>query len=330
MNELELNFVSKKFRDYTIKLGNELNEDLEGNFHYNLNATAENSLLKDLTKNSFFGLINVIKTRDPIGETLGINLPIANTVNTELEERTPTKGYISPNQKFNCEQINIDTFVKYQKLDKSTNYLDIDFQQVFDNELSKQMLLSLLMIGFNGEKRVNHSNSEDYPLGQDVKKGWLQKIRENAQEKIISTANIGKNEEYKSLTSLVNAAKKKINHPLRLSNDLVVLCGKNVLNQKVSLTHSDFLQENSERMTIIQELIGGLKVINVPFFPENSLLITKLSNISLYLQSGTVRRFTLNEPQYDRISNYISMSLDFIIEDYSGVALIENINMVED
>ncbi|MCW9698766.1 MULTISPECIES: P2 family phage major capsid protein [unclassified Avibacterium] len=324
------NNISKNFNRYIVKLGNSLGLDLNGDAYHTLDLTAENKLLENLSKNSLFGLINVIKTTNQEGDTLGIHIPIASTVDTNVEERTPTKGYISPIQQFNCEQINIDTFVSYEKLDRLANYLDKDFEQLFDSQLTKQMLLSLLMIGFNGKSRSNHSNPDSNPLAQDVKKGWVQKIKENAPEKIITAGNVGAGEKYKNLKTLINAAKEKISYPSRLADDLIILCGRNILDdRKIIVEYSDLSQDNTGLITISQELISGLKAISVPFFPENCVLITSLKNISLYLQSGTVRRFMKDEARHDRIANYISMSLDFIIEDYNALALIENINIID-
>ncbi|CRL46086.1 Phage major capsid protein, P2 family [Sodalis glossinidius str. 'morsitans'] len=44
---------------------------------------------------------------------------------------------------------------------------------------------------------------------------------------------------------------------------------------------------NISRWLISQKRLGGLQAIRVPFFPDNTILITRLDNLSIYWQDGT-------------------------------------------
>ncbi|MGJ0639192.1 P2 family phage major capsid protein, partial [Xenorhabdus bovienii] len=59
-----------------------------------------------------------------------------------------------------------------------------------------------------------------------------------------------------------------------------------------------------------------------------ALLISRLDNLSVYYQEGTRRRSVLDNPKRDRIENYESVNEAYVVEDYRGVALIENIEML--
>ncbi|WP_082985080.1 P2 family phage major capsid protein [Gallibacterium genomosp. 3] len=64
--------------------------------------------------------------------------------------------------------------------------------------------------------------------------------------------------------------------------------------------------------------------------PENSILITRFDNLSLYIQKVIIRNLLdLNSMRncLDVITSFLA--LDFVMEDYNIVALIENINLVE-
>lgn len=52
-------------------------------------------------------------------------------------------------------------------------------------------------------------------------------------------------------------------------------------------------------------------------------------NLSLIVQTGTIRRFFKSVPSLDRMENYFSMNVDFIVEDYNVCALIENIEFTD-
>ncbi|MCV5360357.1 phage major capsid protein, P2 family, partial [Escherichia coli] len=74
--------------------------------------------------------------------------------------------------------------------------------------------LDRIMIGFNGVKRAKTSNRSENPLLQDVNKGWLQKIREDAPDHVMGSTTtggettpgavkVGKGGEYANLDAVV-------------------------------------------------------------------------------------------------------------------------------
>lgn len=322
------NETLKKFNEYKKHYSNAIAVGTKGELIcIDFQPENEINLLKNLRKNSFFGLINIETTKNPQGTTTGISLPIPSCTNAEIQPRQPEKSYISEPQQFKNEQINIDSFIRYQKIDELAGYTDRDFIELFDEYLDLQTLNGLLMLGFHGVKRANISDDTQFKLAQDVKKGWLQKIRENKPANCMNLANTSQN---KSINALVKDALAKIGDPFKNKGDLVAICGRNIIADHPVITeYSDLASEKGEFMLLSQKLVGGLRAINVPYFPENSILITSLKNLSLFLHSGTVRRILENKPQKDMFENYFSMSLDFIVEDYNGVALIENIEINE-
>ncbi|WP_368929717.1 P2 family phage major capsid protein, partial [Proteus mirabilis] len=74
-----------------------------------------------------------------------------------------------------------------------------------------------------------------------------------------------------------------------------------------------------------QKRIGGLPAVRAPFFPDNAFFITRLDNLSIYFLADSRRRQVLDNPKRDRIENYESVNEDFVVEDFRGVALVENI-----
>ena len=80
-----------------------------------------------------------------------------------------------------------------------------------------------------------------------------------------------------------------------------------------------------------QETQSSIVKSKIPkqFFPANAILITRLDNLSLYWQEGARRRNVIDNPKRDRVENYESSNDAYVIEDYDGIALIENIEIVE-
>jgi hypothetical protein len=71
--------------------------------------------------------------------------------------------------------------------------------------------------------------------------------------------------------------------------------------------------------------LGTLPVMHVPYIPEKTILITKPSNLSIYIQEGTLRRYLKDEPEWDRTSDYQSVNEAYVVEDYEMCALLENV-----
>lgn len=136
--------------------------------------------------------------------------------------------------------------------------------------------------------------------------------------------------DYSSLDALVLDAKRLLPDRIRNSTDLVVIVGSDLVDdkyfniaQKTGDTATEV--EATDRILRSTKTLGGLQAIQVPYFPANALLITRLSNLSIYNQEGTRRRRLADEPEYDRIANYESVNMDYVVEDYEEVSLVENI-----
>ncbi|HGN0397269.1 TPA: P2 family phage major capsid protein, partial [Proteus mirabilis] len=140
---------------------------------------------------------------------------------------------------------------------------------------------------------------------------------------------VGKGQAYQNLDALVqDTVDTAIDPEYQDDTGLVVICGRKLLADKYfPLVNKD--QDNSEKLaadTIIsQKRIGGLPAVRAPFFPDNAFFITRLDNLSIYFLADSRRRQVLDNPKRDRIENYESVNEDFVVEDFRGVALVENI-----
>lgn len=88
-------------------------------------------------------------------------------------------------------------------------------------------------------------------------------------------------------------------------------------------------QENSEALAadiiISQKRIGNLPAVRVPYFPANAVLVTTLENLSIYFMDESHRRSIDENPKKDRVENYESMNIDYVVEAYAAGCLLENI-----
>ncbi|MDU7390264.1 phage major capsid protein, P2 family [Atlantibacter hermannii] len=310
--------------------------------------TAEPSVAQTLeTKiqesSGFLQKINIIPVDEQSGERLGLGIgaSIAGTTDTTQKEREPTDPTYIDGEEYKCTQTNYDTALPYSKLDLWAKFQD--FQTRIRDAIVLRQALDRIMIGFNGVKREKTSNRETNPLLQDVNIGWLEKIRQEAPvqvlDKIISEGQvispkirIGTGGDFANLDALVlGAVSEKIAPWYQEDTEMVVVCGRSLLADKYfPIVNRD--QPNSETLAadliISQKRIGNLPAVRVPFFPANAMLITRLDNLSIYWQDGTRRRSVIDNPKRDRVENFESVNEAYVVEDYDGVCLIENIEML--
>lgn len=148
---------------------------------------------------------------------------------------------------YKCEQTNFDTVLTYAKLDLWAKF---GTSVRIRNAIIKRQALDRIMIGFNGLARAKTSNRTENPLLQDVNKGWLQKIREDAPDSVMGSTTkdgvttkgavkVGKGASkldeggYENLDALVmDAVNELIDVVYQDDDDLVVVCGRELLSDK--------------------------------------------------------------------------------------------------
>lgn len=306
---------------------------------FTVTPSVQQTIYEKLRESSeFLGSINFVFPDEQTGETLGMDSTstIAGTTNTAGGSSRQTSDIANlVKQTYFCQQINFDTHITYQRLDMWAKFPD--FQKRIASVALKQKKRDLIMIGFNGTSRAETSNRSSNPLLQDVAKGWLQKIREEAKPRHMNgkdTNNkilVGKGQSYHNLDALVmDCTEELIDEWYRDDTDLVAIVGRKLLADKYfPIVNQDNAptEKLATDVIISQKRIGGLKAVRVPFFPANAILITKLENLAIYVQSGSIRKHIKDVPERDRIETYDSENLDYIVEEYGCAALIENITL---
>ncbi|KAA8733902.1 phage major capsid protein, P2 family [Acinetobacter qingfengensis] len=293
-------------------------------------------------KVQFLGMINVEEVIDQTAEVLGLGMgsTIAGRTDTSGSgERTAIDpSNISRKRDYFCRQTNFDTAIRYNRLDMWAH--KPNFYPLFKDQIQTQQGLDRIMIGWNGTSAAATTNRSTNPLLQDVNIGWLQKIRTDAPAQHMTEGaegtgkiTVGATGDYKNLDALVQNIADEYIHPIfRDGTDLVVIVGRNLLNEKnFRITNNADDNENvlAGQVLVSQIQIGGLKAIRVPYFAENAILITSLDNLSIYWQKGTRRRHIIDEPKKDQIANYESVNEDYVVEEYEKVAFAENIEFID-
>lgn len=319
--------------------------------HFAVAPVIEQKLVERMKQSSeFLQQINLIGVDAQEGDKVGIGVTrtMAGRTNTAAGNRR-TPGNPSDSgllHRYRCEKTDFDYAFKYSLLDAWAHRPE--FQQLMTSAIRAQEGRDHIMIGWNGTSVAVATDRVANPLLQDVNKGWLYWMRTEAPERVLSdgalTANptkaiyvdasgeIGVDVDYANLDAVVYDAVELLAEWHRDDTDLVAIIGRDLLHEKflnvVNATGDNAMQmEARDRILTLPKMVGGKRAIVVPFFPANAVMVTKLSNLSIYLQNGSRRRMLKEEPELDQVANYESVNVAYVVEDYEAAAFVENIVM---
>lgn len=305
---------------------------------FSVSPTVQQKLETKIQESSeFLSKINIIGVTEMEGEKLhlGISTPVASRTDTSQTDRQTRDLTTLSNDRYRCAKTDFDTHIPYAKLDAWAKFPD--FQTRVRDVIIKRQALDRMVIGFNGTAVAPNTNIATYPLLQDVNKGWLQQMRENAPERVLasgSTANkikIGQGGDFANLDAAVFDAINLLDPWFREDAGLVCIVGRQLMHDKYfPLVNKNQAATETLASDIIisQKRIGGLQAATVPYFPANSILITRYDNLSIYFQESARRRQVIENPKRDRIENYESSNDAYVVEDYGIAATIEHIELV--
>lgn len=305
---------------------------------FTVSAPVQQTLETKIQESSaFLKSINVVGVTDQKGEKIGLGIggTIAGTTDTTAKDRNPVDPSALEGSGYECTQTNFDTALKYAKIDMWAKFPD--FQTRIRDAIIERQALDRILIGFNGKSRAATSDRAANPLLQDVNIGWLQKYRTEAPARVMNhgaTANqvrVGAEAgaDYANLDALVFDAVNNLVDPVHQEDtELVVICGRTLLSDKYFPILNQ-AQANTEAMAadmiISQKRIGGLPAVRVPGFPANTVMVTRLDNLSIYFQEESRRRTIVDNAKRDQIENYESSNDAYVVEDYSAGCVVENI-----
>lgn len=288
----------------------------------------------------FLSRINIVGVDELKGEKLGLGLsgPIAGRTDVSSSDRSPRDITTLDATGYECVSTEFDVYLPWSKLDAWAKFPD--FQTRVRDAIVRQQALDRIMIGFNGTSAAAATDRVTNPLLQDVNIGWLQKYRTDAPERVLDEVvadsgevRVGEGGDYANLDALVYDAVNELVDPWHRENtDLVAVMGRKLLADKyfpLISTHSDTPTEaRALDLIISQKRVGGLQAVRAPFVPDGTIFITPLSNLSIYWQRGSRRRYMRDKPERKRVENYESSNDAYVVEDYGAGCLVENITLV--
>lgn len=303
--------------------------------------SVEQSLEAKVQESSaFLGEINIYGVPELKGEKLGMGVTstIAGRTDTSgAGRRQPRSPMDLTGRGYELSQTNFDTFITYGQLDLWAKFPN--FQTMFAGVIAQAIALDRIMIGFNGRSVAATTDRAANPLLQDVNKGWLQYIREVAPQRVFNDGAKGVNQilvgadpattDYRTLDALVYDAVHSFMPTWgRKRQDLVCITSGELLHDKyfpLINANRDPTEQVARDYIMSSKRLGGKQAAEVPFVPDNTILVTTPKNLSIYYQDGRRRRYIKEEPEANRVADFQSSNEGYVVEDLDPVVLIENI-----
>ena len=289
-------------------------------------------------KADFLQRINVIPVTEIKGEKvfIGVSGPVTGRTNTKTTDRVAKDASALENSTYELSSTESDVGLPYAKIDAWAKFPD--FHQRYSAAVQKQIALDRIMVGFHGVKAAAQTDIEAYPMLQDVNKGWLQQLREQAPQQVLKEGKtpgkvtMGQGGDYENLDALVHDTKQMVDERLRDGGDLVAIIGTDLLaadKAKLYAKQGDTPTEK-ERIEDAQVIAtyGGLPSFSVPFFPVNGVLVTSWDNLSIYFQDSSWRRHLLENPKRSRVEDYNGRNEGYVIEQLEKFAAAENVELI--
>lgn len=289
-------------------------------------------------KADFLERINIVPVSEIKGEKvfIGVNGPVTGRTNTKTTDRQAKDASALENTTYELVDTQSDVGLPYAKIDAWAKFPD--FQDRYSAAVQKRIAQDRIVIGFHGTIAAIQTDLEANPKLQDVNKGWLQQLREQAPQQVLKEGatpgkvTLGSGGDYANLDALVHDTKQMIDEILREDGDLVAIIGTDLLaadKAKLYTKQGDTPTEK-ERIENAQVIAtyGGLPAFSVPNFPVNAVLVTSWDNLSIYFQDTSWRKQTVDNPKRSRVEDYNSRNEGYVIEQMEKIALTENVELV--
>ena len=289
-------------------------------------------------KADFLERINIVPVSEIKGEKvfIGVNGPVTGRTNTKTTDRQAKDASALENTTYELVDTQSDVGLPYAKIDAWAKFPD--FQDRYSAAVQKRIAQDRIVIGFHGTIAAIQTDLEANPKLQDVNKGWLQQLREQAPQQVLKEGatpgkvTLGAGGDYANLDALVHDTKQMVDEILREDGDLVAIIGTDLLaadKAKLYTKQGDTPTEK-ERIENAQVIAtyGGLPAFSVPNFPVNAVLVTSWDNLSIYFQDTSWRKQTVDNPKRSRVEDYNSRNEGYVIEQMEKIALTENVELM--
>ncbi len=289
---------------------------------FSVDPSVEQDLQDKIVEQSeFLSNINVLTVDEMKGQViLGYaNGPVSGRTDTSGDkERVPKNLLGMDANDYELHKTNSDVYMTYAHLDAWAKFNDFDIRYV--RYVHERIANDRELIGWNGTSVAVDTDIVANPLLQDVNKGWMQYMREKRAANILTEGTtagkirVGTGGDFVNLDHAVSDLLQGI--PKWLRKDLVALVGDELIGREATALYKGVADDPNKKLQATASLdkFGGIPWDTPSNYPGRGLVITPLSNLSIYVQSGSWRRQLKDKPEKDRVEDFNSRNEGYVVE----------------
>lgn len=284
-------------------------------------------------KSDFLGRINIVPVTEIKGEKviIGLNGPATSRTDTTQNDRVPRHLLDLDALGYELFSTETDVALRFATIDSWAKFPD--FAERYAAAVQRQIALDRMMVGWHGTHAATQTNLANFPLLQDVNKGWMQIAREQIPAQVLTTdtpaekISMGAGGDYANLDSLVHDIKQMIDPVFRDAGDLVAIVGSDLMAYDKGKLYAKQGDTPTEKVRVEEQQViatyGGLPSFVLPFFPTTGVVVTSWDNLSIYFQDTSWRRHLMENPKRSQVEDYNARNEGYVIEQLGKFSAIE-------
>lgn len=256
---------------------------------------------------------------------------VSGRTNTNTTDRkTKSLGTVK-GVKYECVVIDHDTHIKFSELNRwSMNDRKKFLENITDRRRASKAN-DVLMIGWHGIEAVEETDPTSNPMGQDVAVGWLQHVRTNKPENVLTDSiTIGKGGTYPNLDALEIALVAQI--PMQKRKGLVCLASADLVDARsMGLAEESDVTEKAGKLPGLaaKYLANGREVLSPDFFPEKTVIVTNLKNLHHLTKKGSTNITPEVNNRRSQFELFNQALETYAVGDYEQIIIAENVEVFE-
>lgn len=252
--------------------------------------------------------------------------------NTEKNDRkTKNMGSVK-GVKYECVVIDHDTHIKFSDLNRwSTSDRKKFLDRITDRRRTSKAN-DIVMIGWHGTQAAEETDPATNPLGEDVAVGWLEHVRTNKPENVLTDSiTIGKGGDYANFDALIIGLTAQI--PMHKRKDLVVLASSDLVDARsMGLAEKADVSETAGKKVGLaaKYTSNGDEVLTPDFFPEKTVIVTPLANLHHLTKKGSTNIHPNVNSARSQLELFNQALETYAIGDYEQIIIAENVTVFAD
>lgn len=288
----------------------------------------------------FLKSINVLPVTEMKGDKilLGLTGKVAGRTKTATpgNKRVPKRLANTDSKGYELFDTTFDVALAYNTIDVWAKFPD--FAVRYMKAVRDAIQNDILQVGWTGTSVADNTDLDANPLLEDLNIGWFELLRlyNGGSQHVIGTElvpiQLG-GDDFPTLDSLVHDAKQRIAPQFRQRPDLVALISDDLLADQDATYYETQGGTPTEkallRDTKITRAFANLPSMSPAFMPDGCIMVTPLSNLSVYYQETSMRRTQRDNPEQSQVEEFQSMNMGYVVEEELAASFVENVTLVE-